>query len=85
MPETPKPKFTWKDGIYVILFIIAAMGYWDINGKVAEQALQADQVERNTVTLETYNLPVLSYKMDDMIGKIDKLTILLEDHMRVSP
>ena len=73
-----KSKFTWKDGITIILFLIAVVGYLNLNGRIAEQALQKDQVERNTRTLETYKLPILSYKMDEMDKKLDKITVLLE-------
>jgi len=80
--EATKTKLSWKDGISIILFLVAIFGYFNLNGRIAEQTLQKDQVNRNTLMLETYNLPILSYKMDDMDGKLDKITDLLEVHMR---
>ena len=80
--EATKTKLSWKDGISIILFLVAIFGYLNLNGRIAEQTLQKDQVNRNTSMLETYNLPILSYKMDDMDGKLDKITDLLEVHMR---
>ena len=80
--EATKTKLSWKDGITIIMFFIAVFGYFNLNGRIAEQTLQKDQVNRNTLMLETYNLPILSYKMDDMDGKLDKITDLLEVHMR---
>ena len=49
-----------------------------IIGSIVDSALTRSQVQRNTKELETYNLSVLSYKMDEMDEKLDKITILLE-------
>ncbi len=74
-----KPKFTWKDGLYIAAFIIMTAGYLNSRGNlIAEQALQKDQVERNTTTLETYNLSVLSYKMELMDKKLDDIYELVK-------
>lgn len=48
-------------------------------GSIVDSALTRSQVERNTKELETYNLSVLSYKMDEMDEKLDKITTLLEN------
>ena len=50
-----------------------------IIGSIVDSALTRSQVDRNTKELETYNLSVLSYKMDEMDEKLDKITILLEN------
>lgn len=74
-----KPKFTWKDGLYIAAFVIMAAGYLNSRGNlIAEQALQKDQVDRNTTTLETYNLSILSYKMELMDKKLDEITELVK-------
>ena len=49
-----------------------------IIGSIVDSALTRSQVQRNTKELETYNLSVLSYKMDEMDKKLDKITLLLE-------
>lgn len=75
-----KPKFTWKDGLYIAAFIIMAAGYLNSRGNlIAEQALQKDQVDRNTAILTTYNLPILAYKMDVMDEKLNEVLELLKE------
>ena len=75
-----KQKFTWKDGLYIIAFIIMVAGYLNSRGNlIAEQALQKDQVDRNTAVLTTYNLPILAYKMDEMDKKLDEVLDLLKE------
>ena len=72
-------KFTWKDGLYVIAFIIMTAGWLNTRGNlIAEQALQKDQVDRNTNILETYNIPIIAYKMDEMDKKLDEVLELLK-------
>lgn len=78
MSNGVKPKLTWRDGITIILFLIAALGYLNLNGRIAKQALLEDQVERNTKVLETYNLSVLSYKMEQMDKKLDEIKELVK-------
>ncbi len=74
-----KPKFTWKDGLYIAAFIIMTAGYLNSRGNIiAEQALQKDQVERNTATLDKYNLSVLAYKMEQMDKKLDDIYELVK-------
>jgi len=68
-----KFKLSWKDGITIILFFIAVMGYLNLSGRITRQALLEDQVNRNKTVLDTYNIPVLSYKMDEMDKKLDKI------------
>ena len=72
-------KFTWKDGLYIIGFLIMAVGFLNSRSKlIAEQALQEDQLKRNTQVLETYNIPIIAYKMDEMDKKLNKILDLLE-------
>ena len=49
-----------------------------IVGSIVDSALTRSQVQDNTMQLDTYNLSVLSYKMDEMDKKLDKITGLLE-------
>jgi hypothetical protein len=49
-----------------------------IVSSIVDSALTRSQVQDNTNQLETYNLSVLSYKMDEMDKKLDKITDLLE-------
>ncbi len=81
MPEAIKKQiFGWKDGLYIIAFIIMVAGYLNSRGNlIAEQALQKDQVDRNTAILTTYNLPILAYKMDEMDKKLDEVLDLLKE------
>ena len=72
-------KFTWKDGLYIIAFLIMASGFLNSRSNlIAEQALQEDQLKRNTQVLETYNIPIIAYKMDEMDKKLNKILDLLE-------
>ena len=48
---------------------------------IAKQALQSDQVNRNTLVLETYNLPVFDYKLSEIDEKLDNMTLMLERHV----
>ena len=45
---------------------------------IVDSALTRSQVQDNTLQLDTYNLPVISYKMEEMDKKLDKITELLE-------
>ena len=72
-------KFTWKDGLYIIGFLIMTVGFLNSRSNlIAEQALQEDQLKRNTQVLETYNIPIIAYKMDEMDKKLNKILDLLE-------
>ena len=44
-------------------------------------ALTEAKVERNTLVLETYNLPVIDYQLGEMNKKLDNMTLLIERHM----
>ena len=71
-------KLNWKDGITIILFIIAVLGYINLNGRIAEQALQKDQVERNKQTLEKYDLGVISYQLNDIKDDVSEIKELVK-------
>ena len=68
-------KISTKDIIYAIT--IGAM----IVTFFVRIALTEAKVERNTLVLETYNLPVIDYQLGEMNKKLDNMTLLLEKHM----
>ena len=68
-------KISTKDIIYAIT--IGAM----IVTFFVRIALTEAKVERNTLVLETYNLPVIDYQLGEMNKKLDNMTLLLERHM----
>jgi hypothetical protein len=49
-----------------------------IVSSIVDSALTRSQVQRNTTQLDTYNLSVLDYKMDEMDKKLTHITELLE-------
>ena len=68
-------KISTKDIVYAIT--IGAM----IVTFFVRIALTEAKVERNTLVLETYNLPVIDYQLGEMNKKLDNMTLLLEKHM----
>ena len=68
-------KITTKDIIFAIT--IGAM----IVTFFVRIALTEAKVERNTLVLETYNLPVIDYQLGEMNKKLDNMTLLIEKHM----
>ena len=72
-------KFTLKDGIYIISFLIA-MGAM-VSTFSSRIAVMETEVERNALLLETYNLPVFDYQLGEIDNKLENLTDLLEKHM----
>ena len=72
-------KFTLKDGIYIISFLIA-MGT-TIATFSSRIAVMEAEVKRNALVLDTYNLPVIDYQLGEMNKKLDNMTLLLERHM----
>ena len=71
-------KLTWKDGITIILFFIAVVGYLNLNGRIAEQALQRDQVLRNTKELEKYDLGIISYQLVEIKNDVSEIKGLVK-------
>jgi hypothetical protein len=49
-----------------------------IVSSIVDSALTRSQVQDNTLQLKTYNLSVISYKMDEMDKKLTHITDLLE-------
>ena len=76
---TIKPKLTVKDIIYIITLVVGIGSAW-VNFSV-RSALTEAKVERNTIVLETYNLPVIDYQLGEMNKKLDNMTELIEKHM----
>ena len=68
-------KITTKDIIFAVT--IGAM----IVTFFVRIALTEAKVERNTLVLETYNLPVIDYQLGEMNKKLDNMTLLIEKHM----
>ena len=62
-----------KDAIPLIVGIIV------IGGLIGSQAVINSKVNRNTDTLDTYNLPVMDYRMGEMDKKLDKILVILEE------
>ena len=75
-----KARFTWKDAITILAFILMATGWLTTRGTlIAKQALLEDQVDRNRIELETYDLSLIDYKLQEMNKKLDRITVLLEN------
>ena len=72
-------KFTLKDGIYIISFLVA-MGT-TIATFSSRIAVMEAEVKRNALVLDTYNLPVIDYQLGEMNKKLDNIEILLQRHM----
>jgi hypothetical protein len=70
-------KLTWRDGIYIISLIVS-IGIVVITFSNKFTLLQ-DQVNRNQTELETHDLGLLEYKLNEMDQKLDKITELLEE------
>ena len=80
-----RPKFTWKDALTVVLFVVTvfsfsvAMVAQSKSNKEhnriqnAEMVLLKDQLRRNTILLESYNLPLIDYRLNEMDGKLDAI------------
>jgi len=76
---TTNSKLTIKDIIYIITLVVGIGSAW-VNFSV-KIALTEVKVERNTLILETYNLPVIDYQLGEMNKKLDGIVVLIEQHM----
>ena len=77
--DTEKAKITARDIIYIITLVIGIGSAW-VNFSV-KSALTEAKVARNTLVLDTYNLPVIDYQLGEMNKKLTRITELLEAHM----
>lgn len=71
-----RTKLTWRDGVYVMTLVIS-LGITIIAFSNKYTLLQ-DQVNRNKVELETHDLGLIEYQLDEMDKKLDRITELLE-------
>jgi len=71
-----RTKLTWRDAIY-LLTIILSVGITVITFSNKYTLLQ-DQVDRNQMELETHDLGLIEYQLEEMDKKLDKITDLLE-------
>jgi len=68
-----------KDVAIIIGFIVtfgSVMIGW--SNERTKRALLEDQVNRNTKELETYDLKLITYRLDDIDESLDKILIILE-------
>ena len=68
-------KISTKDIVYAITICAMIVTFF------VRIALTEAKVERNTLVLETYNLPVIDYQLGEMNKKLDNMTLLIERHM----
>ena len=68
-------KISTKDIVYAITICAMIVTFF------VRIALIEAKVERNTLVLDTYNLPVIDYQLGEMNKKLDNMTLLLERHM----
>ena len=62
-----------KEVISIIIGIIV------IGGLIGSQAVINFKVNRNTNTLDTYNLHTMDYRMEEMDKKLNKILDILEE------
>jgi len=64
-----------KDITFIITIVAMIVAFF------VRIALVEAKVERNTLVLETYNLPVIDYQLGEMNKKLDNMTTMIESHM----
>ncbi len=80
MADIIKNKFTWKDAIVILGFLIMAAGWLTTRGNlIAENALLKNQVQRNTQELERYDLGLIDYQLKEIKQSLDELKVLIKE------
>lgn len=73
MPEPNSKKLSFRDIVSIIVSLIV------IGSFIGAQAVTNSKVNKNTETLEKYNLQLMEYRLNEMDEKLDRIIDILED------